>query len=436
MRRIWFVLGVFLVTGGFDSADAAPPSARSDIVAIADATGDGVQELAILEPLLPPIGSAVVPGSGSSLYVLEPSDGRIFTQVLLEDADWSSLSLAGVSMEETSLIAVLQQHISGAVRVKVFDAESGESISDLTFLDTSRTAQQVAFVPSADEFGEPGLAVLARNMPIDDRGHSYLAGEEVIVEVRSLDGNLLHHLYFQYYSKWGYGYDVIPVDLLVMEDQTLNACSEIAVLGLVELADDIRYSAVVAQDACNEQYISPTSGSDGSPRLRFFGDHVSPVSLAAIEDANLNGEFEVAVLVRRDDGRSRVQSRGILSRKPVIRAAGFGKDFEGQFVRGLNDIDGQGTVGVAVAGFRRNGSIAVFVRDGVGHTATLSLNLLDGVYELFGFTTLKDYTGNGVDELVLLSRNEFSGQSRVQILDASTGILSADVALNSGALRP
>ncbi len=419
--RLIELIGVVFLAGAANIAVAAlPANAELDLVASPDLNGNASAELATLVSAPNTDAGTGIFDVYSHVFIRDSATGARISHFGLREPYWRTLELIAVPHGEGSLIGALQQRVSGAIRVTLHDAATGEFVQNIAFLDTGQTAIAVTFIRDAAGPDVPGLAVLAWNQPIDGRPYSYLAGEEVIIEVRRLDtGAQLQKMYNAYYPVWSYGYDVTPLAIAAVDDQNGNGSSEIAVLARVTNAES-EYLAVVTRDADSTEYLSPYSLGNGEATM-FFTNTNTPVGFVALSDASGNGQAELAVLGPGDEGY-RLQLREVTDGSLVGNRLIY-SDWSPRQVRVLGDVDGNGVAEIAVAALRTNGRITVDVRDGAALTLTSRVNFLTAGFDPCDLEVLPDQSGNGVEELALIARNEQTGDVRIQIRDAATGEL-------------
>jgi hypothetical protein len=391
-----------------------------ELVVLADLNGNASAELATLVSEPQGAGGVGQFGVVPTVYVKDSATGaRISSFRLFELDHWHTLELIAVPLSDGSLIGALQQHSGGAIRITLYDAATGAFVRNIAFLDTSRTAIAATFVPDATGPGVPGLAVLAWVRPIDGRGYSYTAGEEVIIEVRRPDtGERLQKLYNLYYPAWDYGYDVRPLAIAQVDDQNGNGSSELAVLARVW--GYRKTIAVVTRDTQSADYLSPYNLGNGEATM-IYTNIGKPVGFVSLPDASGDGQAELAVLgsvgnVYRLQLREITDGALVWSRRTIV-------DWTPRQIRALGDVDGNGAAEIAVAALRPNGRITVDVRDGATQALTSRTNFLPVGFDPRGLEVLPDQSGNGVEELAVLGRNPQSGEIRIQIRDAATGEL-------------
>jgi hypothetical protein len=163
------------------------------------------------------------------------------------------------------------------------------------------------------------------------------------VEIRDLaSGQIVKHLWVSR-----------PFDLLQMElvsDLNGNGAPELAILR--EHPFD-NWVSVQAMDTASG-YRFPWLGFD--PQYR-------PVRFRVLDDLNGNGSQEVAVLaVRRGSGNQKVWVKDTLTGES-IRQVFFGKQFIGEDMDIVPDINGNGTPELVVLGRRDDGKIAAIIKD-------------------------------------------------------------------------
>lgn len=416
------IIGITCLAVAAEWALAAPPTDRElDLVILADINGNTSAELATFMSEPRGEGGAGTFDAIPRVYVRDSATGARISSFRLSDRDWRTLGLIAVPQGDGSLIGALQQHFGGAIRVTLYDAATGAFARNIAFLDRSRTAIAVTFVPAAAGSGVPGVAVLAWNHPIGGGPHSYTAGEEVIIEVRSPDtGERLQKLYNLYYPAWSYGYDVIPVAIVAVDDQNGNGSSELAVLARVEGYSSRVAFAVVTRDAESADYLSPYNIGNGEATMIYTNTR-KPVGFVSLPDASGDGQAELAVLGRAGIGY-KLQLREVTDGALVWSRRIF-VDWTPSHVRTLGDVDGNGAAEIAVAALRPDGRISVDVRDGAAQTLTSRSSFLSAGFDPRDLEVLPDQSGNGVEELAVIGRNPETGDVRIQIRDAATGEL-------------
>ena len=413
------IIGLLCFAGTVTKVVAAPPADRElDLVVLADLNGNASAELATLvsEPL--DDGGAGKFPTRPWVYLRDSATGARFGSFGLFERGWQTLELIAVPLREGSLIGALQQHSDGTIRVTLYDPAMGEHIGDIEFLDTSRTAISFTYVRDAG-LGVPGLAVLAYNYPIDGRRHSYRAGEEVIIEVRKLEtGEQLLKTYYEYYPVWEYGYDVTPLAIVPVDDQNGNGSSELAAFASMNYPNEPDTIGVVARDTYSAEYLSPYFDWNGLTTF-VYTNTSEPVGFAALPDATGDGQAELAVLGAGDDG-FRLQLREF-NDAALVGSRRIPVNLSPRNIRALGDVDGNGSAEVAVAAVRSDGRNFILVLDGATQNRTSRIRFLNNAFDLRDFVILPDQSGNGVEELAVIGRNNETGAVRIQIRDAATG---------------
>jgi len=423
-RLIQFI-GIMCLAAVAELALAEPPADRElDLVVLADLNGNSSAELATLVSEPRGEGDAGAFGDLPRIYIRDSVTGARISSIRLFDRDWRTLELVAVLLDDgASLVGALQQHSGGAIQITLYDAATGTFVRSFPFLGTAQTAIAATFVADATGPGVPGLAVLAHNRPIDGRGYSYTAGEEVIIEVRSPDtGAQLQKLYNLYYPAWDYGWDVRPLAIAQVDDQNGNGSSELAVLARVwGYSTEI---AVVTRDAQSAEYLSPYDVGNGEATMIYTNTR-RPVGFVSLPDATGDGQAELAVLGPAGMGyklqlREVIDGALVWSRRIVV-------DWTPRHLRALGDVDGNGAAEVAVAALRSDGRITVDVRDGATATLTSRISFLTAGFDPRDLEVLPDQSGNGVEELAVIGRNPQTGDVRIQIRDAATGELLSTI---------
>jgi len=416
------LIGIMCLAAVAELAFAERPADRElDLVVLADLNGNSSAELATLVSEPQGEGGTGAFGTLPRIYIRDSVTGVRISSIRLFDRDWRTLELVAVPLGDGgSLIGALQQHSGGAIQITLYDAATGAFARNIAFLGTSQTAIAATFIRDAAGPGVPGLAVLAWIRPIDGRGYSYSAGEEVIIEVRRPDtGAQLQKLYNLYYPAWDYGWDVRPLAIAQVDDQNGNGSSELAVLARVRgYSTEI---AVVTRDAQSAEYLSPQNVGNGEATMIYTNTR-KPVGFVSLPDVSGDGQAELAVLGPGGSGHG-LQLREVTDGALVWSRRIF-VDWTPRHVRALGDVDGNGAAEIAVAALRPDGRITVDVRDGAAQTLTSRTNFLTaGGFDTHDLEVLPDQSGNGVEELAVIGRNPQTGDVRIQIRDAATGEL-------------
>jgi len=196
-----------------------------DCAVVADASGNGVAELAVLG----------INASGQPRVELRDSASAALVKVLWSPKWTTPLNLAELpdaNGNGTPEVAVLGRGRGGAVLVKTADAGTAVQLG-FVFYNRNFTPHQVAALPDLNANGVAELAVLGRD-----------AVGQLKTELRdAVTGALVRNLWFD---------QLAPLDLAVLPDMNGNGSPEIAVLGVLAAGG----AQVLIKDTATQAQIS------------------------------------------------------------------------------------------------------------------------------------------------------------------------------------
>lgn len=382
---------------------------------VSDSTAGTIDVWAQRVGLPPVLGSLglVDAGSATDLAVLQKSANR--RQVHVRDSlagtkianlqasiPYSAVDFATLPDGNANGVAesaILGQHeTSGAIRVAVLDGLSGAAVGTLAnfkFLNAAFVPLAVRALPDFSGNGKDEVAVLGRS----DTG-------QLRVQVRDgADGSDVTTaiLFLNAASS--------AVDLQVLPDGNGNGAAELALLGRNA---DTGINTVQIRDAATGAAIRS---------ILFFDAAVEAVALALVPDQNANGKPELAVLGRDTaTGVVSVQLRDAANGALLRTANYLTSAFEPVALVAIDDADGDGEVELAVLGCDRvTGTNTLQLREALSGANPRNFGFSLAGNSAEGLAVIADATGNGAQELVVLSAG--TRGARLQVRDAQSGAL-------------
>jgi subtilisin family serine protease len=148
-------------------------------------------------------------------------------------------------------------------------------------------------------------------------------------------------------------------------------------------------------------------------RMFFFAAGFSPVWLFEIEDVTADGTPDLAYLGTRDsDGRAVVEIRDGLT-GDFVRRAFFSSGFRPLTARALPDLDADGSPEAAVLMRRDDGRYKVEIRNAIGVAAARDVFFQAG-FTPIDFEIGSDPDGDGVPELAVLATRDSDARTKVE----------------------
>jgi hypothetical protein len=352
------------------------PDQFTAIVPIDDINGNGSVE----------VGVAVL--GSTRVHVRDGSTDALITDI--EFGDDRALDIAVLpdfSGNGETEIAVLNEQSDGQVIVQIRDAETGNVVKKLFY---GKQYEPVAMDVVADYSGNgiPEIAVLGSESGTD----------AVRVQLRDSSSNaFVDNVFLGTQSK--------AHDLVAIPDTSGNFVPELGILGVIKANDQVRMQIWDADTATFQSNV-------------WFAKIYQPHSTTLLPDINSNGSDEiVAVGVDPATKNIRVQIRDSKSLTTHYNIW-LGNVNEAVDVAVINDINIDGTPDIAVLLKTPGGTGRVRVQSGANGAFIRNL-FYSAIENPVDLAVLPDYSGNTFEELAVLG--ESSGVQHVQILDTKTG---------------
>jgi hypothetical protein len=153
-----------------------------------------------------------------------------------------------------------------------------------------------------------------------------------------------------------------------------------------------------------------------------FSPTYTPRGVVVVPDQNGNGTPELGVLgYEVNTGQVRVYIKDALT-GTLLRSISFNARYIPQGAVLVPDQNGNGTLALGVLGQNGNsGKVQVQLKDALTKTG-IGTVYFDPAYNPRGIAVLEDLDGNGIPELAVLGEENGTGEVRVQLKDASTGV--------------
>ncbi|GMT41654.1 MAG: hypothetical protein IEMM0002_0065 [bacterium] len=209
-----------------------------------------------------------------------------------------------------------------------------------------------------------------------------------------------------------------PIDFAILPDMDANPGAEVAVLGVSAIDGKVR---VMVKDAL--------TGS--SIKKIFFNQIYTPLGIEPVPDIDGNGAWEVAVLrVNTADGNVRVSVKDALTGSPIENVF-FGNGYSPADFKVVPDINGNSASEIAFLGLRTSdGSVRVTVKDAFDG-ATIKKVFFDSAFSPFSLGIVPDVSGNSASELAVLGVNSGTGGIRATVKDSLDGSAVSNVLFGS-----
>ena len=362
-----------------------------DLASIPDISGNGAAEAAVL---------AAATAPGSKLYVKDGATGDPISEMTILDSSWRALDIAVAPAGAGTSIGVLAQKDDGSIVVAVYRARDGRLLLEISFFGPNWLPSALAYVPNADGPGSSAFGVVAKNL--DD--------QRVSVQLRRRsDGSLINTNRF-YVSNWE------PIAFDTMADVSGNGRPELVVLARSETG----VNQVLVKDADTAAIVN---------KVNYLGADSIPSAIAVLGDIGGGTAPELTVLGELPDGRHLAQNRDVLTDERVSNVLFFNSSWTTVAIEGLNEVNGNATADLAVlAQHDTTHVILAQVRDALTGDLIRSVKFLGTSWSAQAFAAFADIDGNGVQELGVAAHND-DGDIRVQLRDASTGAVVRTMAI-------
>jgi len=325
--------------------------------------------------------------NGSHTLLVEATDSanNVGSSQVTFTVDVEPMSLAGLpdmnGNEAGEVAALLKDNEAGGYVTIVKDASTKDWIRKVPF-PSVYVPQDLAVVPNIDGGSAAELAELG----VDDSGN-------VRVNIKDPGSN-------SWVGAVDFPAAFAPRSLAVVPDINGNSASELAVLG-TDSSDNVR---VNIKDAASGAWIGAID----------FPSTFTPVGLAVVPDVNGNGVAELAVLGVDASGNVRANI------KDADTGAWVGAvDFPSSFVpRGFAAV-GNGTSALAVLGVDASGTVRVNIKDAGAGTWIGAMDFPSD-FTPQALAAIPDVNGSGSVGLAVLGM-ENTGNLRVEVKDSATG---------------
>jgi len=304
---------------------------------------------------------------------------------------WTGRALAHLKYEGRSELVALGVKRNGTARVAFFDAATGRERERFDVLDPRWSVIDLAVVPKLSAAGRPAVAVLGQK-----------PNGTIVAEVwRADERQRLRKTRF-FDAEW------TPRAMLAINDIDGDGGHELAVLA--EHPDG--RIATLIKTARGGFKLRKDLYFDESWRFRDFAD---------LGDANGRGDDELAVLAQRRDGRHSVVVRNAGSGRELAAVSFPGNGWSALAVRGLPDVDGSGNRELAVLMQRDNGRIRIQTRDSIAGTQVGIVKYFTGAWSPQSLLVLPAPSRRDGPDLALVATRGADGRTKLEARDALSG---------------
>jgi hypothetical protein len=352
---------------GIDGFLMEYPATFGHIRALGDINGDGSQDIVALERKNGTLTATIKDVTNRNRINVIRFDGRLVPVDLEVMPDTN-----GNGAPELVVLG------TGSTRSEVRDSLTGEKLTTVDF-DPNLSPIDLELLTDQTGNGVPELAMLGQG--------------SMKVEVKDpVTNQLVKRMYFNNYipkdlSVWNRGNNVSVGVLAESKDPTRGDKVEIRDLATgqiikhlwvgkpwnllqMELVADLNGNGApelaILREHPDDNWVSvQTMDTASGSRFRRLGfdPNYRPVRLRVLDDLNGNGSEEAAVLaVRRGCCNQKVWVKDTLTGE-TIRIVYFGKQYIGEDMDIIPDINGNGTPELVVLGRRDDGKIAAIIKD-------------------------------------------------------------------------
>jgi hypothetical protein len=364
-------------TGNLCDPDFAAHSAK-----IVDQNGNGRPEIAVM--------SRAANGSWP-VQVFDTQTGERLARFPAFGPQWSARALVVLNNGGKRELVAMGVRDNGTARVAIFDPATGRERTSFEVLARGWAAIDLAAVPRLIAGGEAAVAVLGRKRD----------GTTVAEVRRAEDGELVRRTRF-------FGPGWTPRRMLAIGDVDDDGGHELAVLAE---HPDGRIASV----------IKTARGGFGLRTDRYFGEAWRFRDFADLGDVNGRGADELAVLAQRRDGRHAVLVRDARSGRELAEVRFPGDGWSASRVRATADLDDSGAMELAVLMQRDDGRIRVETKDALTGSRVGRAGYLTGAWSPQGLWGFPDAAGAGVPALGVVATRGADGRTKLEARDAVTG---------------
>lgn len=361
-----------------EDSDCVPP-----MVSLADTSGNSVAELAVLRP------GAVNNDDGFVVEIRDSATGVLLKYLSFLSDDWTAISMRALGDSDGNgrpEIAVLANwKLDGRAVVQIQNA-SGSALPRTLWFSAGNSPKAMEIIEEAAyNGGVPRVAVLSTR-DSDGRG---------VVEIKDVTGATNGNLVWV-------APGLQPIGMALVGDADRNGVPEVAVLS--RRSSDGR---IVVE-------VKNVSGATNAHTI-WFESAYSPVAIAAVGDADVDGVEEVVVLMTRNsDGRIVAQvknARGAANANSVWFEAGD----RSLSLLSLTDADANTVPELGMLSTRiSDGQIRVEVKNAIGDTNPFDLWYSTG-FTARSIVETPDADTNGVAEAAVLLVRDADERMTVQL---------------------
>jgi hypothetical protein len=367
---------------GDGAGNVCDPDFATHSAKLVDQNGNGRPEIAVM--------SRAADGSWP-VQVFDTGTGERLARFRAFGAAWSGRALAVLNNQGRRELVALGVRRDGTARVAIFDPASGRQRTQFEVLRAGWSALGLAAVPRLIGGGGAAVAVLGRKR-----------NGSTVAEVRyAEDGEPVRVTGF-------FGPEWTPRGILAIGDIDDDGGHELAVLAE---HPDGRIASVI-KTARGGFKLRTDRYFDESWRVRDFAD---------LGDASGRGGDELAVLAQHRDGRHAVIVRGAGNGREVAQVRFPGNGWSASRVRATADLDGSGAKELAVLMQRDDGRIRVETKDAVTGRGVGRVGYLTGAWSPQSLWGFPDAAGPGVPALGVVATRGADGRTKLEARDVLTG---------------
>ena len=341
-------------------------------------------------------GLAVAETGVIRVQVNDAASGELIRHVNFLNDDWNVKQvLAFRNGMLAGSVAVRAERLSdGLPLVQIKNAATGAQVSNLYPWSSAWKTIDSTLVPGQASFGDPAVAVLARRIADGVMG----------VELRDPHDNRRIRIIYPLGASWSaHSLQVVP---------NINGEPAIAVLA-TRNSDGL--TVVQVRSAVTGALIR---------NVYPLGLNFTPQEFKVVPDVDGDGVWDTAVrMTRNNDGLELIQIRNTVTQALIKNVYPIGAGAGGWTTRGFRSL-GAGVSNQLAILSTRNSDGAMLVQVKQPNTGLLLRNIwfIGTPWEhQQGFGVVKSFSGTGVDEVALMTKNDTAGTRLIQVRDGGTG---------------
>lgn len=340
-------------------------------------------------------GLAISENGEIAVQVSDAATGQLVRHVGFLSSDWNAkqvLSIADGMLSGT--IALRAQRLSdGLPIIQLRNAATGAQQANLYPWNANWKTIDMVLVPGEASFGDPAVATLARRISDGVMG----------VELRDPNDNSRIRIIYPLGPTWsGHGIEVVP---------NVNGAPAIAVLA-TRNSDGL--TVVQVRSAVTGELIK---------NVYPLGLNFTPQEFQIIPDVDGDGVWDTAVRMTRDsDGLELIQIRNTLTQALIRNVYPIGAGGGGWSTQGFRSLGAGPLNQLAILSTRdSDGAMLVQIKEPLSGLQIRNTWFIGTPWEhQQGYAVIKSFSGTGVDELAVLTKNDDANTRLIQIRDGGT----------------